>query len=59
MNVCQYDSLSNNQELTLLGKIINRWWDGSPGLVVMGGDSCPRGYGFESHHQILDGHFLL
>ena len=30
---------------------------GSPGLVVMGDDSCSRGHGFESQHQILDGHF--
>ena len=28
-----------------------------PGLVVMGGDSCPEGCGFESCHRILDGHF--
>ena len=31
---------------------------GSPGLVVMGGDSCSEGCGFESQHQILDGHFF-
>ena len=30
---------------------------GSPGLVVMGGDSCSKGREFESLHQILDGHF--
>ena len=30
---------------------------GSPGLVVMGGDSNSEGRGFESHCQILDGHF--
>ena len=29
---------------------------GSPGLVVMGGDSCSIGRGFESWHCILDGH---
>ena len=29
---------------------------GSPGLVVMGGDSCSEGRGFESQHHILDGH---
>ena len=28
----------------------------SPGLVVIGGDSCSRGLEFESHHQ--DGYFL-
>ena len=30
---------------------------GSPGLVVMGGDSCSKGCGFESQHRILDGQF--
>ena len=29
---------------------------GSPGLVVMGGDSRSEGRGFESLHLILDGH---
>ena len=31
---------------------------GSPGVVVMGDDSCSRGRGFESERRILDGHFL-
>ena len=31
---------------------------GSPGLVVMGGDSCSKGHGFESQRRILDGHFF-
>ena len=30
---------------------------GSPGLVVMGGDLCSKGCGFESR-RILDGHSL-
>ena len=30
---------------------------GIPGLVVMGGDSCSKGCGFESQHWILNGHF--
>ena len=30
---------------------------GSPGLVVMGGDSYSKGHEFESPHLILDGHF--
>ena len=30
---------------------------GSLGLVVMGGNSCTDGCGFESQHHILDGHF--
>ena len=33
-------------------------WGGSPGLVVMGGDSCPEGCGFEYQHSILGGHFF-
>ena len=32
--------------------------DGSPGLVVNGGDSKSEGCEFESQHQILDGHFI-
>ena len=28
----------------------------SPGLVVMGDDSCVKGCGFKSLHYILDGH---
>ena len=31
---------------------------GSPGLVVMGGDSHSEGRGFESRCRILDGHFF-
>ena len=31
---------------------------GSPGLVVMGDDSCSRGHGFESRCHILDGHIF-
>ena len=31
--------------------------DGSPGLVVVGGDSCSEGRGFNSQHCILDGQF--
>ena len=30
----------------------------SPGLVVMGGESCTRGRGFESWHWMVDGHFF-
>ena len=29
----------------------------TPGLVVIGGDSCSEGCKFESQHHILDGHF--
>ena len=31
---------------------------GSPGLVVMGGDSRSKGCEFESWHSILDGHIF-
>ena len=30
---------------------------GSPGLVVMGGDLCSEGHGFESQHRTLVVHF--
>ena len=30
---------------------------GSPGLVVMGGDSCSKGHRLESQCHMLDGHF--
>ena len=26
--------------------------------MVMGGDSCPEGRGFDSHALLLDGHFV-
>ena len=39
-----------NQQLMQLG--------GSPGLVVMGGDSRSKGRGIESQRRILDGHFF-
>ena len=32
--------------------------DRSPGLVVIGGDSCSKSHEFESLHCILDGHFF-
>ena len=38
---------SQNKNYTVKG--------GSPGLVVMGGDSCSKGHGFESQRRILDG----
>ena len=38
------------QELLFMGE--------SRGLVVMGGDSCSKGRGFESQNHILDGRFL-
>ena len=50
---------SNSDQLRLLkhsGRK-NSKVGGSPGLMVMGGDSCSKGRGFESRHHILDGHF--
>ena len=41
----------------LHNKLRAREYGGSPGLVVMGGDSCSKGRGFESRYCILDGHF--
>ena len=36
-----------------------KYWDGSPGIVVMGGgDSYPEGRGFESQLRLLDGIFF-
>ena len=35
------------------------WLGGSPGLVVMGRDSCSKGRGFESQHRMLDGHDIF
>ena len=43
-------NLSLNKQNIFLG--------GSPGLVVMGGDSRFKGCGFESRHLILYGHFF-
>ena len=41
------------------GELPNRPYVGrSPGLVVMGGDSCCKGHEFESWQHILDGHFF-
>ena len=31
--------------------------NGSPGLVVIGGDSCSEGFVFESQHRILNGQY--
>ena len=48
-----HSALFQGRLATLLGKML---WDegGSPGLVVMGNDSCLRGSGFESWRRILD-----
>ena len=44
--------------LKLLNKQIIRF-GGSPGLVVMGGDSCSEGRGFKSWRCIVDGHDIF
>ena len=41
------------------GKVKIRLKGGSPGLVVMGNDSCLRGCWFESERHILDGNFFI
>ena len=46
--------------ITEMNKIItSRKVGGSPGLVVMGGDSHSKGRGFESLWRILDGHDIF
>ena len=41
------------------GKRLPHDLGGSPGLMVMGGDSCSKGCDFESWRQILDGHDIF
>ena len=41
--------------LLLKKSFITTTEDGSPGLVLMGGDSCSKGRGFECQHRKLDG----
>ena len=42
-----------------VAQVSNTKRDGSPGLLVMGRDSCSKGRGFESQDHILDGHFFI
>ena len=44
-----------NQDIACTYARYNKCFTGSPGLLVMGGDSC---YEFRFHHHILDGHFF-
>ena len=37
----------------------NNLMGGSPGLLVMGGDSCSKSCGFKSWHHILDGNDIF
>ena len=51
--------LSSWQDATFSSFLKNsRKLDGSPGLVVMGGNSSPEIHGFESQHCILVAHFF-
>ena len=50
--------LASQLWILLCNKCLKVNLGGSPGLVVMGGDSCSGGRGFESQHRILDGHFF-
>ena len=54
MNICLKILLSTQVEAS--NKFLHL--GGSPGLVVMGGDSRSEGRGFKSKCHILDGHFF-
>ena len=45
------------RRITTLGKYFDK--GGSPGLVVMGGDSCSEGCGYKSRCRTLDGHDIF
>ena len=51
-------SLTNDHTMMRIRYELRMKMGGSPGLVVMGGDSHLRGHGFESQYQILDGHYF-
>ena len=48
--------IDSSSKQTKLFKLKINSEGGSPGLVVMGGDSCSEGRGFQSQRNILDGH---
>ena len=50
-SIIAYNVLSESIKFCQLG--------GSPGLVVMGGDSRSKGHGFQSRRCILDGHDIF
>ena len=52
------NGLFSKKQLCLSKQNLILVWGRSPGLVVMGGDSCSKGREFESWHRILDGHFI-
>ena len=51
--------IDSSSKQTKLFKLKINSEGGSPGLVVMGGDSCSEGREFQSKHHILDGHFHI
>ena len=44
------------KEAGVVGPLFKKFTQ-SPGQVVMGDDSCSKGYGFKSRRHILDGNF--
>ena len=54
MNGAQAENLLGSHSCFTCKKIF--FLGGSPGLVVMGGDSCSEGSGFEFRRRIKDGH---
>ena len=63
LNAKRYPALRDKNEADSAKKQKKKKWKlnyelgGSPGLVVMGGDSCSKGRGFKSWHRRLDGDF--
>ena len=53
---CVCTNPPTNAQTKITQKFI--FYGGSPGIVVMGDDSCSRGRGFKYHHRILDRHFV-
>ena len=59
-DICDNTKLANIYPHLRILLTMKLWYlqGGSPGLVVMGGDSCSKGREFESGHRILNGPFL-
>ena len=52
--------LTSSSEASLTNSVVNFLFrGGSPGLVVMGGDSRSKVRGFDSRRRILDGHDIF
>ena len=54
-----YYTMSLHYFLQKMFQVLTFEKGGSPGLVVMGGDLCSEGRGFESQRRILDGHNIF